>query len=191
MDLSTHSHPDTSFHLVNNHCLWYQPPKIKYNLQNVSSHTSVTYKQKQNNFTVQILCYLPWIFMFLLTLSISSHTDRKSKRCFYALKSIVVMYYNVKKSKVISLIIYWSGIFSVIWITRAILWLRQLFLNLVSLHHFLPWFLYKKSSINIIHNGIDKGRIKHMDIRSQQNHISVTMRKDILPLIYAITYFIW
>ena len=65
---------------------------------------------------------------------------------------------------------------------KTVMWLRQFLLELGFFPTPAPTIIYEdnKSAINIIHNGNDKGRTKHMDIRChyvrelvKQHHLSV------------------
>jgi len=74
--------------------------------------------------------------------------------------------------------------------SKIIMWLSQFLLEL----GYPPTILYEdnKSAIHIVHNGNDKGRTKHMDIRYhyvrvlvQQHHILIIYRPTLTTLLTA------
>ena len=66
--------------------------------------------------------------------------------------------------------------------SKTIMWLRQ-FLSELGYPPSTPTVIYedKKSAINIIQNGTDKGRTKHMDIRYHYIRELVISQSHIAP----------
>ena len=76
------------------------------------------------------------------------------------------MHINLKKAKLLALSSTEAEYLALFEASKTIMWLRQ-FLSELGYPPSTPTIIYEdnKSAINIIQNGNDKGRTKHMDIR--------------------------
>jgi len=118
--------------------------------------------------------------------SYASHSDRKSQFgiSIHINNSSGSCITISKKAKLFALSSTEAEYLALFEASKTIMWLRQ-FLSELGYPPSTPTVIYEdnKSAINIIHNGNDKGRTKHMDISYhyirelvQNRHISVTYR---------------
>jgi len=162
--LSTRSRPDISFHV--NYLSLYMKSATQHQLKLAKRilayifHTQDIHLHFHGQEGLNFFAYVDS--------SYASHSDRKSQFgiSIHINNSSGSCISISKKAKLLALSSTEAEYLALFEASKTIMWLRQ-FLTELGYPPSTPTIIYEdnKSAINIIHNGNDKGRTKHMDIR--------------------------
>ena len=180
--LSTRSRPDTSFHV--NYLSLFMKSATHHELKLANRILIYIFHGKDINLKFNGKAGLH--FHAYVDSSYASHSDRKSQFgiSIHINDSSGSCISISKKAKLLALSSTEAEYLALFEASKTIMWLRQ-FLSDLGYSPLTPTVIYEdnKSAINIIQNGNDKGRTKHMDIRYhyirelvQYRHITVTYR---------------